>query len=74
MADKINNLYLCAGGSMAILLEKVDPCTILLLWRWWNDIMIHYLHTTAKSFTERLSFRILQHGNYTLTLSMHTGF
>ena len=74
MADKINNLYLCAGGSMAILLEKVDLYTILLVWRWWSDITIQCLHTTAKSFIARLSVRVLQHGDYTLIQSMHAGF
>ena len=59
---------------MAILLEKVDLYTILLVWRWWSDITIHCLHTTAKNFIARLSVSMLQHGNYTLILSMHTGF
>ena len=58
---------------MDLLTAKVDPDTIHLVARWRSDTMLHYLHTTAKSFMEGLAVNIFQNGNYTLIPPAHAG-
>uniref|UniRef100_A0A7S4I8H2 Uncharacterized protein n=1 Tax=Odontella aurita TaxID=265563 RepID=A0A7S4I8H2_9STRA len=41
-----------SGGAMAILRAKVDPDLIRLVGRWRSDVMLRYLHTTEKRFTQ----------------------
>ena len=50
----ISALSLYAGGGMDLLMARVDPDTIRLVRRWRRNIMLHYLHTMAKSFTKGL--------------------
>ena len=57
---------------MARLMARVDPYTIRLVRIWQSDTMLHYLHTTAKSFTEGLLSEMFQHGTYVLVLSVHS--
>ena len=52
---KLSARSLCAGVGMALLVAWVDPDTTRLVVRWQSDIMLCYLHTTAKSFTEVLA-------------------
>ena len=58
---------------MDLLMARVDPDTILLVGRWQSDTMLHYLHTTAKSFTKVLSSKMFEHGAYALIPPAHTG-
>ena len=60
-----------AGGGMDLLMEWVDPDTILLVGRWQSDNMLCYLHTTAKSFTVGLSANMFEHGAYALITRAH---
>ena len=58
---------------MALLMARVDPDTNLLVGRWLSDTILHYLHTTAKSFTEGLLVKMFEHGAYTLIPPTHDG-
>ena len=58
---------------MTLLMVQVDPYTIHLVGRWRSDTIIHYLHTTAKSFTKVLSSKMFEHGAYALIPPAHTG-
>ena len=60
------------GGVMALLMAWVDPYTIHLVGRWRSDMMLRYLHTTAKSFTEGLFSKMFQNGTYVLILPAHS--
>ena len=60
-----------AGGAMALLMARVDTDTIRLVGRWRSDIMLSYLHTTAKTFTEGLALHMVQHGDYALIPPAH---
>ena len=46
---------------MALPMVHVDTDTIRLVGRWRSDVMLRYLHTTAKTFTEGLASRMVQH-------------
>ena len=63
---------LCLGGCMALHMAQVDPYTIRLVGRYRSDTIIHYLHMTAKSFTEVLSANMFEHGAYALIPPTHT--
>ena len=65
--------YLCSGGAMALLVARLDPDTTHLVGRWQCDIMLRYLHTTEKSFTEGLLAKMFKHGAYTLIPLAHAG-
>ena len=52
-----------ASDAMALLMARVDTDTIRLVGRWCSDAMLHYLHTTAHTFTEGLAAHIAQHGD-----------
>ena len=67
----IRNSLLHASGNMYILTEKVDSYTILLVGRWQSNNIIWCLHKKAKSFTEVLEIRILQHIYYMLIPTAH---
>ena len=54
-------------------MERVDPDTIHLVGRWRSDTILHYLHTTAKSFTEGLLVKMFEHGAYALIPPTHAG-
>ena len=56
---------------MALLMARVDTDTIRLVGRWRSDVMLRYLHTTAKSFTEGLASRMVQHRDYALVPPAH---
>ena len=56
---------------MALIMVRVDPYTIHLVGRWRSDTIIHYLHTTAKSFTKGLSAKMFEHGAYALIPPTH---
>ena len=58
---------------MALLMAQVDPDTIHLVGWWRSDTMLHYLHTTAKTFTKGLSAKIFKHGTYALIPPAHSG-
>ena len=60
-----------AGGAMALLRTCVDTNTIRLMGRWRSDDMLRYLHTTAKTFTEGITSRMVQHGDYALIPPAH---
>ena len=60
-----------AGGTMALLMACVDTDTIRLVGRWRSDVMLRYLRTTAKTFTEGLTSRMVQHGDYALIPLAH---
>ena len=64
---------LCAGQSIALLMAWVESNNIRLVGRWRSDMMIRYLYTTSKSFTEGLSVKIFQHGTYMFIPSAHYG-
>ena len=51
----IRALSLHVGGTMALLMERVDPYIIGLVGRWRRNTMLCYLHKTANIFTESLS-------------------
>jgi len=51
---------------MALLLAKVDPDLIRLVGWWRSDVIMCYLHTTAKSFNQGIAARMVSHGNYAL--------
>ena len=55
-----------AGGSMALLMARVDMDTIRLVGRWRSDVMLRYLHMTANTFTEGLASHMVQHEDYAL--------
>ena len=56
---------------MALLMAPVDLDTIRLVGRWRSNAMLRYLHTTAKTLTERLASRMIQHRDYALILTAH---
>ena len=56
---------------MALLMERVDTDMIRLMGSWRSDVMLRYLHTTAKTFTEGLASRMVQHGDYALIPPSH---
>ena len=56
---------------MELLMVRVEPYTIHLMWRWRRNTMMYYLYTTAKSFTDGLAIRMFQYGDYTLILPAH---
>ena len=58
---------------MAILIARVEPYTIRLVGRWRSNTIIHYLHKTAKSFTEGLLVKMFEHGTYALIPPTHAG-
>ena len=60
-----------AGGAMALLLAQVDKDTIRLMGRWCSNIILRYLHMTAQTFTEGLTARMVQHGEYALIPPAH---
>ena len=60
-----------AGGAMALLMARVDTDTICLMGRWRSNIMLRYLHTKAQTFTEGLTLRMVQHGDYALIPPAH---
>ena len=60
-----------AGGAMALLMACVDMDTIRLVGRWRSNVMLRYLHTKAKTFTEGLASRMVQHGDYALIPPAH---
>ena len=67
----ISTRYLLAGGSMALLMARVDSDTIRLVGRWRGNTMLCYLHTTEKSFTEGLSANMFEHGTYAIITPEH---
>ena len=60
-----------AGGSTALLVARVDIDMIRLMGRWRSNIMLRYLDTTAQTFTEGLTSRMVQHRNYALIPPAH---
>ena len=60
-----------AGGAMDLLMARVDTDMIRLVGRWLSNVMLRYLHTTAKKFTEGLESRMVQHGDYALIPPAH---
>ena len=60
-----------AGGAMALLMACVETDTIRLVGRWRSDVMLRYLHLTAKTFTEGLASQMVQHGDYALIRPAH---
>ena len=56
---------------MALLMARVDTDTIRLVGRWRSDVMLRYLHTTAKTLTEGLASRMVQHRDYALVPPAH---
>ena len=58
---------------MALLVARLEPDTTHLVGRWQSDIMLCYLHTTEKSFTEGLSAKMFEHGAYTLIPLAYAG-
>ena len=50
-----------AGGSIELLLTKVDTRIISLVGRWCSDIMMRYLHAFKQSFTAVLVSHMVQH-------------
>ena len=59
------------GGTMALLMARVDTDKIRLVGRWRSDIMLRYLHRTAQTFTEGLASRMVQHRDYALIPPAH---
>ena len=60
-------------GGMDLLMVRVDPDTIFLTGRWLSVMIIRYLHTTAKNFTEGLLVKMFEHGAYALIPPTHAG-
>ena len=58
---------------MVLFMAWVDPDTIRLVGRWRSDKILHYLHTTANSFTEGLLAKMFEHGAYALIPRTHAG-
>ena len=58
---------------MALLLARVDTDTIRLVGMWRSNIILIYLHTTARTFTAGLAARMVQHGEYALIPPAHRG-
>ena len=56
---------------MVLLMACVNTDTIRLVGRWCSDVMLRYLHTTAKTFTEGLASRMVQHRDYALIPPAH---
>ena len=69
----IRALSIHAGGAMALIIVQVYPYTIRLVGRWRSDKILHYLHKTAKSFTEGLSDKMFEHGAYAIISPAHAG-
>mmetsp|Transcript_20739 Transcript_20739/g.60329 ORF Transcript_20739/g.60329 Transcript_20739/m.60329 type:complete len:132 (+) Transcript_20739:903-1298(+) len=65
-AEDVSARSMRAGGAKALLLSKVDSDTIRLVGRWRSDVMLRYLHTMAKPFTQGLASQMVAHGEYTL--------
>ena len=63
-----------AGGAMALLMARVDTDTIRLVGRWRSDDMLRSLHTSAQTFTEGLTTRMVQHGDYALIPPAHRDY
>ena len=60
-----------SDGAMDLLMAHVDTDMIRLVGRWRSDVMLRYLHTTEKTFTEGLASRMVQHGDYALIPPAH---
>ena len=60
-----------ASGATALLMAHVNTDTIRLVGRWRSDAMLSYLHTTEQTFTEGLTERMVQHGDYVLIPPAH---
>ena len=59
---------------MNLLMDPVDPDTIrLVAGRWRINMILCYLHKTAKSFTEGLLAKMFKHGAYALIPPTHDG-
>ena len=51
---------------MYVLMARIDIDTIHLMGRWRSDEMLRYVHKTLEMFTEGLTARMVQHGDYAL--------
>ena len=69
--DDVSARSMRAGGAMAILMSRVGTDTIRLVGRWRSNVMLRYLHTTAKTFTEGVASRMVQHGDNALIPPAH---
>ena len=56
---------------MALLLERVDTHTIILVGRWRNNVMLCYLHISAQTFTAVIVECRVQNRNYALIPPAH---
>ena len=71
---KPDNVRACSmrpGGTMALLMARVNTDTIRLMGRWRCGAMLRYLHTTVQMFTEGLAERMVQHRDYALIPPVH---
>ena len=69
--EDVSSQSMRAGGAMALFMACVDTDTIRLVGRWRSDVMLRYLHTTAKTFTKGLASCMVQHGDYALIPPAH---
>ena len=58
---------------MDLFMARLDTDTIHLVGMWRSYTIIHYLQTTAKSFTKGLSDKMFEHGAYALIPPKHAG-
>ena len=56
---------------MPLLLTRVYTDTIHIMGQWRSNVIIHYLHTSAQTFTEGLVLRMIQHGDYAIIPPAH---
>ena len=67
----ISARHLQAGGATSFLTARVDLDTIRIIGRWRSNTILHYLHTTSKRFTDGLTVRMFQYGDYVLIPPAH---
>ena len=58
---------------MALLMARVDTDTIRLVGKGRSNSILCYFHTKAQTFTEGLTVRMVQHGDYALILPSQGG-
>lgn len=62
----ISTWLMWLGGAMALLLAGVGGERIKILGRWKSNIIMRYLHTTARPLLQSFASCMVENGNYNL--------
>ena len=56
---------------MALIVARFNTDMMLLVWIWWSDVILRYLHTSAQGFTSVFVVCMVQQRYYALVLPAH---